>query len=81
LPGDIVDFQHDPLTCAVALGWDGVAIERPPLTLSMEDGWLRMRVGRGGRGLRVVTDVDHTRFDDFWLETVRRGASPNARRC
>jgi hypothetical protein len=23
LPDDIVNFHHDPLTCAVALGWAG----------------------------------------------------------
>ena len=28
LPSDIINFQHDPLTCAIALGWnDGVEIQ------------------------------------------------------
>src|SRR5262249_46833099 len=40
LPPDIINFQHDPLTCAVALGWGGVTVEPLPLTLALEDGWL-----------------------------------------
>ncbi|MCP9490341.1 MAG: nucleoside hydrolase [Solirubrobacteraceae bacterium MAG38_C4-C5] len=27
LPDDLVNFHHDPVTCAVALGWQGAAIE------------------------------------------------------
>ena len=29
VPADIINFQHDPLACAIALGWsDGVEIRR-----------------------------------------------------
>lgn len=35
LPHDIINFQHDPLTCAVALGWAGVTVETLPLALSI----------------------------------------------
>ncbi len=31
MPADLVNFQHDPLACAVALGWGGVTVERLPL--------------------------------------------------
>jgi inosine-uridine nucleoside N-ribohydrolase len=27
LPADLLNFHHDPLACAVAVGWDGVTIE------------------------------------------------------
>jgi purine nucleosidase len=79
LPDDIINFQHDPLACAVALGWDGVTVETLPLALALEDGRLRIRVGRSRRGMQVVTEVDRARFDDFWLETVtrRRADSPH----
>lgn len=70
LPDDIVNFQHDPLACAVALGWDGVTIETLPLALDDEDSWLRMRVDGRGPRMRVVTGVDGGRFNDFWLDTV-----------
>ena len=29
LPADLLNFHHDPLAAAVAVGWDGVTIERP----------------------------------------------------
>ena len=70
LPNDIVNFQHDPLACAVALGWGGVTIETLPLTLRVEDGWLRERVSDQGRRLRVVTAVDREVFGRRWLDTV-----------
>jgi hypothetical protein len=28
LPADLLNFHHDPLACAVAVGWDGVTIEK-----------------------------------------------------
>jgi len=41
LPPDIINFQHDPLACAVALGWnDGVDIAELPLLLEEKEGWL-----------------------------------------
>src|SRR5688572_11288435 len=34
LPGDIINFQHDPLACAIALGWnEGVEIEELGIVL------------------------------------------------
>jgi hypothetical protein len=32
LPDDTINFQHDPLACAIALGWDeGVEVREIPL--------------------------------------------------
>ena len=73
LPDDTINFQHDPLACAIALGWnDGVEIDIIPLKSEVEDGWLRQRVDAGGTPTRVVTRVDGGRFSEFWLRTVTR---------
>ncbi len=71
LPDDTINFQHDPLACAVALGWDeGVQIEEIPLKSEVVDGWLRQTVDAGGRPTRLVTRVDGGKFSEFWLNTV-----------
>jgi purine nucleosidase len=71
LPEDTINFQHDPLTCAIALGWnDGVEIGEIPLRLEIKDGWLWQRVDEDGRPTRVVTRVNGGRFSEFWLNTV-----------
>ena len=71
LPDDTINFQHDPLACAIALGWqDGVEIDEIPLRSEVEDGWLRQRVDPGGTPTRVVTRVDGAKFGEFWLSTV-----------
>jgi inosine-uridine nucleoside N-ribohydrolase len=71
LPRDFINFQHDPLACAVALGWDeGVEMEELPLDSTLEGGRLVQRVEEGGRPAKVVTRVDGRAFDDLWLRTV-----------
>lgn len=73
LPEDFINYQHDPLACAVALGWnEGIEAEELPLKSSIEDGWLVQRVEEGGRPVKVVTRVDGRAFDDLWLRTVTR---------
>jgi inosine-uridine nucleoside N-ribohydrolase len=82
LPDDTINFLHDPLASAVALGWrEGVEISEIPLRFEIEDGWLRERIDDGGIRTRVVTRVDGERFNEFWLNTVarERGATPDAR--
>lgn len=74
LPADIINFQHDPLACAIALGWrEGVEIEEVPLQVTIKDGWLQEKVDNGGKPTRVVTRVDGGRFNEFWLEMVTDG--------
>jgi inosine-uridine nucleoside N-ribohydrolase len=71
LPHDIINFQHDGLACAVALGWrEGVVIEELPLVVEEVDGVLVQRIDPAGRPFRVVTQVDGARFDDFWLDIM-----------
>jgi inosine-uridine nucleoside N-ribohydrolase len=73
LPEDTINFQHDPLTCAIALGWnEGVEISEIPLKSEIEDGWLCQRVDDSGKPTRVVTRVNGARFSEFWLNTVVR---------
>lgn len=73
LPRDFINYQHDPLAVAVALGLrEGVEVEEMRLNSSIEDGLLVQRVEDGGRPAKVVTRVDGPAFDDFWLRTVTR---------
>ena len=71
LPEDTINFQHDPLACAIALGWnEGVEISEIPLKTEIEDGWLCQRVDQRGKPTRVVTGVNGSQFNEFWLNTV-----------
>jgi inosine-uridine nucleoside N-ribohydrolase len=73
LPDDMINFQHDPLACAIASGWkEGVVIREIPLISEIENGWLYQRVDDGGKPTRVVTRVNGGRFSEFWLRTVAR---------
>lgn len=73
LPADIVNFQHDPLCCAVALGWgEGVEISEVLLSTELKGGSLRREINPGGRPTRLVTRIDGERFSRFWVETVAR---------
>ncbi len=80
LPDDTINFQHDALACAIALGWrGGVEIQELPLLVKVENGWLRPTVDNSGRPTRVVTAVDGERFSALWLDTVLGGSGENAR--
>ncbi len=71
LPDDTINFQHDPLACAVALGWnEGVEIREIPLTVEIDNGFVRERIDDAGRPMKVLTRVDGAAFSDFWLRTV-----------
>jgi len=72
LPDDLINFQHDPLACAVALGWEGVTIERTRVGAKVRDGWLYEQIDAVGQPMSVVTAVEGTRFNEFWLSTVTR---------
>ncbi|MCA1619173.1 MAG: nucleoside hydrolase [Acidobacteria bacterium] len=75
VPEDFINFQHDPLACAVALGWDeGAEVCELPVKLEVIDRFLRQRVEEGGRMTRVLTKVDGARFGEFWLDAVTGAA-------
>ena len=71
LPGDTINFQHDPLACAIALGWnEGVHVEPIPLSFDVENGYLRQQVTERGKPTRVVTRVNGNAFSDFWVRVL-----------
>ena len=71
LPDDTINFQHDALACAVALGWaDGVEVQTLPLVPVREGGALRLRVDDAGRPTPVVTRVDGRAFSAMWRRMV-----------
>lgn len=72
IPKDIINFQYDPLTAAVALGWDGVKVEELPLIIEEKDKILHERIDNAGKIFKVVTKVDGIRFNEFWLERVTK---------
>lgn len=71
LPNDIINFLHDPLACAIALGWnDEVEIREILLKSEIKDGYLCQTLDTNAKPIRVVTRVDGSRFGEFWLRTV-----------
>jgi purine nucleosidase len=73
LPDDIINFLHDPLATAIALGWrDGVEIREVPLRTEIKDGWLCHTIDEAGKPTKVVTRVDGNKFSEFWLDTMTR---------
>ena len=71
LPEDTINFQHDPLACAVALGWrEGVVVNELPLKILEKDGWLVERLDPAGKPFQVVTRIDGPRFNQFWIDRI-----------
>lgn len=72
LPSDIINFQHDPLTTAIALGWkDSVEFKELPLNFMIKDTWLNETIDSSSkRTYHVVTKIDGEKFSNFWLEKV-----------
>ncbi|MFN6559020.1 MAG: nucleoside hydrolase [Nostoc sp. ChiSLP01] len=71
LPTDIINFQHDPLACAIALGWnEGVEISQISLKTEFFDGLLHRKIDPDGKPTRVVTKIDGERFNQFWVDTI-----------
>jgi inosine-uridine nucleoside N-ribohydrolase len=71
LPKDIINFQHDPLTCAIALGWhEGVEMETVPLRLETREGWLHEIPDSSGIPTRLVTKIDGNAFNEYWCQIL-----------
>jgi purine nucleosidase len=75
LPDDLLNFHHDPLAGAVALGWEGATVTAVPTRLEVRRGRLRMTREPGAPPLRVVTEVDGPAFEEAWLRAVERAAA------
>lgn len=70
LPDDLVNFQHDALACAVALGWGGVELRDVRLRYDIEGGFLHEREAADGVPVRLVTAVDAAAFAQVWLRAI-----------
>jgi purine nucleosidase len=71
LPRDIINFHHDPLACAIALGWrEGVQIETVPLKLEVRDTYLHEIPDEDGIPTQIVTKIDSAAFNDYWCDVV-----------
>jgi purine nucleosidase len=75
LPDDLLNFHYDPLACAVAVGWPGVAVEDRWLRPVMEGPVLRLVPDPRGRLVHVVVDVDGEAFGETWLSAVRTASA------
>jgi purine nucleosidase len=81
LPDDLVNFQYDPVACAVAVGWKGAVVRELRLRPVLDGEVLRFQPDQDGRLMPVVIDVDGASFTDTWLRTVeaaQQGPSPRA---
>jgi purine nucleosidase len=71
LPADFINFHHDPLACAIALGWrEGVVIETVPLKLEVRDTYLYETRDSAGRPTPLVTQIDADAFNQYWLNIL-----------
>jgi purine nucleosidase len=71
LPRDIINFQHDPLACAIALGWrEGVEVETVPLRFEAREDWLYETPDSSGTPTRVVTKIDGDAFNEYWCRIL-----------
>lgn len=71
LPDDLLNFQYDPLACAVAAGWEGARVEELRISARLKDGVLNFTESPSGKPTHVVTDVDGPRLEREWVEVVR----------
>jgi purine nucleosidase len=71
IPDDTINFQYDPLACAIAFGWcEGVEIKEVPLRFDVKDTYLCEVIDDSGKSTRVVTKADGDKFSEFWLKVV-----------
>ena len=72
LPDDLLNFHWDPVTCAIAVGWDAVDITDSNVAIDLAaDGTVRMRHDdANGRPVRAVVAIDGVAFSETWLAVV-----------
>lgn len=70
LPDDLLNFQYDPVACAVALGWSGAVIACMNLRPRLEGAVLRFEPVTDGKLTEVVLDVGGSTFADTWLTAI-----------
>ncbi len=72
LPDDLVNFHHDPLTVAAALGWPGVTVEWMRLMPFIENGVMSFERSDAGREIDVCTAVDAPAFTAALISALER---------
>jgi len=72
LPDDLLNFQYDPVACAIAAGWQGATIENVRLRAVLEHDVLRFEPDERGRPTNVVVDIDADDFTERWFAAVER---------
>ncbi len=77
MPDDLLNFQYDPVACAVALGWPGATVTETRLQLVHDAELARFRPATAGRPTRMLTDLDSDRFTEYWLNAVEAAQSPS----
>lgn len=71
LPDDIINFQHDALASAIALGWNGgVELKEIPLLFEKRDNELFESEDPKGKLTRIVTKIDGEKFSNYWLDLL-----------
>ncbi|HEY6314657.1 MAG TPA: hypothetical protein VIY52_28190 [Streptosporangiaceae bacterium] len=75
MPDDLLNFQYDPVACAVAIGWPGAIVEQARLQLVHQGELLRFRPGAAGRPMRILADLDWVSFAGYWLEAIEAAQS------
>jgi len=71
LPDDAINFQHDPLAAAIALGWrEGVELRKVRLQCELRAGWLVEQPDPAGQPFQVVTQIDGPAFSEAWVDWV-----------
>lgn len=68
LPDDLLNFQWDPVTAAVAVGWPGCTLTEQRVTFDAEQPGFAPATS--GRAVRVVTDIDAPGFRELWLRRI-----------
>jgi inosine-uridine nucleoside N-ribohydrolase len=75
LPTDLLIFHHDPLACAVAVGWPGGEVTEMLLSHGFDGAVFRWRQDEQGRRTGVVTDLDPAAFSRDWMAAVENAQS------
>jgi purine nucleosidase len=75
LPDDLLNFQYDPVACAVALCWPGAAVQEARLQVVHNGELVRFQPAPAGQPMRIVTDLDSDSFTQYWLNAVEAAQS------
>jgi purine nucleosidase len=70
LPEDLLNFQYDPVACAVALGWPAASVDQARLRTVHDGALVRFQPSVDGRPIQILADLDAASFTECWLAAV-----------